>query len=118
MSSAKVALERRGWKPAGWEGYRFENDSEFKPDTIPAGEKQTDSNGKATFTFSHAAPPDATSPLTATVFAGVFELGRRAVYGTAEAVYFPSDLCLGIRASNRKAPGIEAFVAAVNPDGT
>ena len=119
MSSAKVALERRGWKPAGWEGYRFENDSEFKPDTIPAGEKQTDSNGKATFTFSHAAPPDATSPLTATVFAGVFELGGRAVYGTAEAVYFPSDLCLGIRASKPEgAAGIEAFVAAVNPDGT
>ncbi len=119
VSNAKVALERTGWKPAGWEGYRFENDSKFKPDTIPAGEKQTDSNGKATFTFSHAAPPDATCPLTATVFAGVFELGGRAVYGTAQAVYFPSDLCLGLRVSQPEGGGgIEASVAAVNPDGT
>ncbi|HQH53759.1 MAG TPA: MG2 domain-containing protein [Candidatus Hydrogenedentes bacterium] len=119
LSSAKVALERRGWNPKGWEGYTFENDSEFKPDTISAGEKQTDTNGKATFSFSHAAPPDATSPLTATVFAGVFELGGRAVYSTAEAMYFPSELCLGIRASRPAgAAGIEAFVAAVKPDGS
>jgi hypothetical protein len=119
MSNAKVALERKGWSPAGWEGYRFENDSKFKPDTIPVGEKQTDSNGKTTFTFSHAAPPDATSPLTATVFAGVFELGGRAVYGTAQAVYFPSGPCLGLRVSKPEGgAGIEASVAAVNPDGT
>lgn len=119
LSRVKVALERKGWNPKGWEGYTFENDSEFEPDTLTVGEKQTDTNGKATFAFSHPASPEATFPLTATVFAGVFELGGRAVYGTAEAMYFPSDLCLGIRAARPEgAAGVEAFVAAVNPDGS
>ncbi|MEA3365886.1 MAG: MG2 domain-containing protein, partial [Candidatus Hydrogenedentes bacterium] len=119
LSSVKVALERKGWNPKGWQGYTFENDSEFEPDTITVGEKQTDANGKARFNFSHPAAPEATFPLTATVFAGVFELGGRAVYGTAEAMYFPSDLCLGIRASRPEgAAGVQALVAAVNPDGS
>ncbi|MFO7973291.1 MAG: MG2 domain-containing protein, partial [Candidatus Hydrogenedentota bacterium] len=119
LSSVKVALERKGWSPEGWEGYTFENDSDFEPDTITVGEKQTDAHGKATFSFSHPAPPEATSPLTASVFAGVFELGGRAVYSTAEAMYFPSELCLGIRTARpEEAEGVQVFVAAVEPDGS
>ncbi|MBN2309638.1 MAG: hypothetical protein JXR94_11735, partial [Candidatus Hydrogenedentes bacterium] len=114
---ATILLKRGGFEPEAWQGYRFENDADFTPDAIACGELRTDANGEAAFTFTYQAPAKATSPMRAIAVGRVFELGGRAVAGTAEAMMFPSDVCLGIAASPRSgATGLDVHVAAIAPD--
>lgn len=118
-SEARVILKRGAIKLDNWKEFRFENDSEFQPPTIPLGEVWTDEEGKAEYEFQYTPGPEVTVPLTATIVADVFELGGRSVSAKAEAVVFPSDPLLGITAvphiSNK---GIDVYVAAVHPDET
>ena len=117
-SACEVVLEKSDWKPEAWPGYRFSNDRHFTRDRVNCGEEQTDEDGKATYTFSYVPVADATFPLRVTAFGSVFELGGRVVTQKADAVFFPSDICLGVRASKPSdGSGVEVHVAAVTPDG-
>ncbi len=118
-SEAKIVLRPAVYRPEGWKGYTFGNDSEFKTDLISTGEGTTDAQGNVTFPFKYEAPPTATFPLSALVVGRVFELGGRAVAGTKEVTLFPSDTCLGIRANTPEGGrGVEVNVAAIRPEGT
>jgi hypothetical protein len=116
---AVVSFQREGFKTKNWKTYRFDNDSAFVPHPVPCGEQNTDSSGVAAFRFSYRAPAAVTFPLKATIVGRVFELGGRAVAAKAEAMLFPSDICLGISAaSSADKKGIEVFAAAINADET
>ncbi|MCP4639153.1 MAG: hypothetical protein GY851_01900 [bacterium] len=111
-----VLLHRGGYKPEHWSEYTFDNDSDFKPSPILCGEAETDEAGNARFTFTYNAPAKATAPMKATAVGRVFELGGRAVTGTADAFMFPSDICLGIGSQPRTEGGLDVHVAAVKLD--
>ena len=118
-AEASVVLLRGAFSPKNWRDYRFENDSEFTPETIACGEQRTDSEGNASFTFTYPVSEKATSPLRAVVVGRVFELGGRAVAGSVERVLFPSDVCLGLAVAPRTGgTGVDVAVAAVKPDET
>ena len=118
-AEAKVILRRGAFASEQWSGYRFGNDSKYKPETISCGEQRTDSTGKALFVFRYRAPAEATFPLKATVVGRVFELGGRAVAGRAETTVFPSDTSLGIAASPVSGgKDIEVLAAAIQSDET
>jgi len=105
--------------PDAWKEFRFSNDSDFKPDKLACGEQVTDENGKATFTLNYPPSDKLTFPMRAIVVGRVFELGGRAVTGTIEKVFYPSDLCLGLAVSRRtQGPGVDVAVAAITPEGT
>ena len=114
-----ILLKRTAKPFENWPAYRFDNDSEVTPDTMPCGELRTDDEGNAVFKFTYHAPNDITFPMRAVALGRVFELGGRAVAGTAEAVMFPSDIALGIATTSPPSgAGIEVLAAAVRPDGT
>lgn len=116
---AVVLLRREGWQTKNWKQYRFENDSEYAPNAIPCGEQRTDTSGTAVFRFSYRPPTQATFPLKATVIGRVYELGGRAVAARAEAMVFPSDICLGIAAApSADKKGVEVSVVAIKSDET
>jgi hypothetical protein len=116
---ATVLLRREAWKPANWREFRFENDSQYTPGSVPCGEQTTDASGTAVIQFTYRAPAEVTFPLKATVIGRVFELGGRGVTARADAMVFPSDICLGIAAApDAGKKGIEVRVAAVNVDET
>jgi uncharacterized protein YfaS (alpha-2-macroglobulin family) len=118
-AACEVVLEKGAWKPEAWSGYTFSNDIPLTADRVNCGEQQTDDAGMAKFSFSYVPPADATFPLTASVFGNVFEVGGRVVTNVAKATFFPSEVCLGLRANNAPAgPGVEVHVAAVKPDGS
>jgi len=115
--NAAVMLRREPWRPEKWKSFRFGNDSPYTPPSVPCGEQTTDASGTAVIQFSHAPLTQVTFPLKATVVGQVFELGGRGVTARAEAMVFPSNLCLGIAATpNPSKNGIEVQVAAVNMD--
>ncbi len=112
-----VVLQRKGVELERWKEFRFDNDSEFRPDMVPCGQKRTDAEGNATFEFLYRPPAEVTFPLKVVVVGRVFELGGRAVTTTSERVLLPSEVCLGIGASRGPGgQGIEVRVAAVNAD--
>ena len=108
-ATAEVLLSR-GYASAKWPEFRFENDTDFAPSPIPLGEQTTDQNGNALFRFSYAVPDKVSFPMKATVLGRVYELGGRLVNCSGATVFFPSDLCLGIRgeqAEKDKPGGVE-----------
>ena len=114
---AIVIFRRGGFALESWKGFRFENDSEFTPEPAPCGDQVTDSAGNATFQFSYTAPASVTFPMKAIVVGRVFELGGRPVSGRADALYFPSDVALGVSvAAPASGKGMEVFAAAITPD--
>jgi len=118
-AEAVVIFKRGEFSPAGWDGYRFDNDSNYLPPAAPCGEKKTDAEGRAKFWFQYAAPARASFPMKARVIGRVFELGGRPVSAVADSAFFPSDICLGVAtASPAEGEGIEVLVAGVKPDGT
>lgn len=117
-AACEVVLEKGAWKPEAWPGYTFSNDIPLPPERVNCGEQQTNDAGIAKFTFSYVPTADATFPLTASVAGNVFELGGRVVTNVAKATFFPSEVCLGIRANDAPSgSGVEVHVAAVKPDG-
>jgi hypothetical protein len=118
-TACEVVLEKADWKPAAWPGFTFTNDTPFTVDRVNCGEQQTDGAGNATYQFSYIPPPNVSFPLKATVAGSVFELGGRVVTNTAEALFFPTETCLGLRALERQGgSGVEVYVAAVTPSGS
>lgn len=116
VAEARVYLAR-GWRPAGWSGYSFDNDSSFALESVPLGEQTTGKDGRAPFVFSWAAPPEVTTPLRVTAVGQVQEVGGRKVYARATTMLFPSDVCLGVRGESGKQDGeIVIHAAAVRPD--
>ncbi|MCC6698552.1 MAG: hypothetical protein IT365_23215 [Candidatus Hydrogenedentes bacterium] len=118
-TSCEVVLEKGAWRPESRADFTFTNDVSFTPERLNCGEQQTDGAGMATFRFSYVPPASASFPLKATVVGSVSELGGRVVTSIAEGTFFPSDICLGLRANERQGGGgVEVQVAAVKPDGT
>lgn len=115
---ASVTIRPGGFGSEQWKGYSFSNDTDFAWKAIPRGEKKTDKNGEATFSFNWKAPVEATMPLTAVVTGHVLELGGRPVTARKEVGLFASDTCLGIDAgADPDSNGLLVRVAAVRPDG-
>ncbi len=101
-----------------WPQYRFGNDEPKPVPELELGRQATDETGAARFEFGAPQAAQATAPLRARVLGSVFELGGRAVRAAADAVYFPSPLCLGLKAE----PGageneVAVSIAAVDPEG-
>jgi hypothetical protein len=114
----KVILRRGEFKSDAWREFRFKNDSEYTPEVISLGEAQTDSEGKAAFSYTYTPSPKVTFPVDVTVRGEVFELGGRSVTGITNALLFPSDVALGITAASGEDNTVEVFAAAVRPDET
>ncbi|MCE5231201.1 hypothetical protein LLG95_16615 [bacterium] len=101
-----------------WPQYRFGNDEMKSISTLELGQKATDDRGEAKFEFNAPEAAQATQPLRARVMGRVFELGGRGVRAAADAVYFPSPICIGVKAD----PGngedeVVVNVAAVDAEG-
>lgn len=116
---AEVLFARTGWQPEKWKEFRFGNDSPYQPSSVPCGDQSTSSSGTAVIRFTYQAPAEVTFPMTATVIGQVFELGGRSVTARADAMVFPSDICLGIAAkADPNKNGVEVRVTAINVDET
>jgi hypothetical protein len=116
---AKVYFQRGGFTAEKWREYNFNNDSKYVPESISLGEVKTDENGSAKFKFIYTPDADVTFPLTATVVGQVFELGGRAVSARESAIVSPSDILLGIAATNLAGRrGVEVHAAAIRFDET
>jgi uncharacterized protein YfaS (alpha-2-macroglobulin family) len=116
-SSARILFQRGGFKAEKWPEYRFDNDSEYSPETLTLGEVWTDAEGKAPFTFSYTPSKEVTFPLKAMVVGEVQELGGRVVPARAMGTFFPSETLLGVSATADDAKGgLNLFVAAIQPD--
>ena len=116
---AIIHFRRGGFRTEKWKDYRFDNDSNYRPESISLGEAKTDENGSAKFKFTYIPDADVTFPLTATVVGQVFELGGRAVTARENAVVSPSDILLGIAATNLLGGrGVEVHAAAIRLDET
>lgn len=101
-----------------WPQYNFGNNEPKQIPNLALGHKTTDENGAARYEFRAPQAVQATSPLRARIMGRVFELGGRAVRAAADAIYFPSAICLGVKAD----PGagedeVAVSVAAVDPEG-
>ena len=118
IANAQVFFSR-GWQPARWSGYTFNNDSRCELDSVPLGEEKTDKDGRATYDFEWKMPQEVTFPLGISVIGAVAETGGRKVNGHAGTQFFPSELCLGIAGKPGKQDGeVAVRVAAVKPDET
>ena len=107
----------RGWQPARWRGYHFDNDSECALDSVSLGEKQTDKEGKAAFEFAWQMPQQVTFPLSVSVLGNALETGGRKVAARGAVQFFPSPICLGLAGEPGKKDGeVSIRVAAVKPD--
>jgi len=114
---AIVIFKRGGFAPESLKGFQFDNDSQFTPEPVPCGDQVTDNAGNATFKFSYQPPGSVTFPMKAAVVGRVFELGGRPVSAKAEALYFPSEIALGVSvAAPASGKGMEVFAAAITPD--
>ena len=119
QAEAEVLLQRSdAWRPDGWDGFRFGNDSEFSTARVPLGGAVTDEEGDAMFSFLYQASADATSPLRAQALGRVFELGGRAVTGRDETFLFTSDTVPGVAvAQGPGGQGVTVTAAVAQPDG-
>jgi uncharacterized protein YfaS (alpha-2-macroglobulin family) len=107
----------RGWQPAAWKGFSFDNDSAFELNNVPLGEQTTGKDGRAQYVFAWPVPPEVTTPLKATAVGVVYEAGGRKVYGRASTMLFPAETVLGVRGeAGRKYGEIVIHAAAVSPD--
>ncbi len=118
-SAAKLVFRRGGFTSEKWKGYRFDNDSDYVPDSVNIGEQKTDAAGNATFPFTYNPPAKATFPMKLYVMGNVFELGGRVIAARAEGVMFPASVALGVMAAaSAEKDGIDVFAAAIHPDET
>ena len=118
-AQASVSFKRGAAPFPQWEGFRFDNDTDYNGDYVSAGDAMTDAEGRAKFEFKFAPSPKMTFPVKATVFGEVFELGGRSVAASKATTYFPSAISLGVSAAPGKEAGtVDVSAAAVANDGS
>ncbi|NLV41817.1 MAG: hypothetical protein GXY15_11400 [Candidatus Hydrogenedentes bacterium] len=113
-----VLLRPGMFKPDQWPGFSFTNDSVMDPILEKLGQKTTDPEGVAAFSYTYKGRENITMPLEATILGSVYEMGGREVRGSAQALVFPAPVALGVALAS--VPGdtgtVEVSVAAVKAD--
>lgn len=113
--SANLARNPRPFE--GFEGYSFQDDSDFTSEFTSIGSSETGQDGRATIGWT--VPEISPTPLTATLYAEVFEEGGRSVVGREIVSILPGGVTLGLRVLEGAAPGEVAIEAvALHADGT
>jgi uncharacterized protein YfaS (alpha-2-macroglobulin family) len=117
-AKGSIILRKGEFKHDAWQGYRFTNDTDFKPEVAPLGESQTGDDGIATFSYTFPGSSKITFPVQATVRGEVLEAGARPVSDTKDVLLFPDTKLLGVALSSDGDAGVKVDVAAIQPDGT
>lgn len=113
-----IILRRGEFKSDAWSGFHFGNDADYTSEVVSLGEGLTDEAGNAAFSYTYKPNPKVTFPVDVTVRGEAFELGGRSVTGTGTAILFPSNVCLGLNATQGQNETVDIAVAAIHPDET
>ncbi|MDP8244403.1 MAG: MG2 domain-containing protein [Candidatus Hinthialibacter antarcticus] len=117
-SEAALYFRKGGFQSERWTDYRFDNDSNYTPESKSLGRIKTDPDGFAKFVFSYEPDAEVTFPLTVDVVGRVFELGGRAVQDRKSALLLPSETMLGMSIQDRGDSEIVVHAAAIQSDET
>ena len=117
-AEAELFFHKGGFKSERWADYRFENDSNYTPESKSLGKVKTGTDGVAKFAFTYEPDAEVTFPLTADVVGRVFELGGRAVQDRKSLLILPDQTLLGVNVDSRGSSEIIVNAAAIQSDET
>lgn len=117
-AKVSVILRKGVYAAPQWQGYFFGNDSDYKPEVVPLGEKETNEQGLAEFSYVFPGGRKINFPVQAVVRGEVLEAGARPVVDTKEVLILPSERLLGLALTTSADGGVHVEVAAIQPDGT
>ena len=107
----------RNTKPFdGFDAFSFQDDSDFTTQFESIGGATTGEDGRGSVSWT--VPDTSPTPLTATLYAEVFEEGGRSVVGRETVSILPGGITLGILATEGSGAGtVEVTVVALNSEG-